>query len=220
MKIKIYILVMIIIGISFPLFAKAGWIDDVFKIISLASMIPDEEGTCVRSIDGDVGGSRQRVEDERGVSFKNIMNYRCSEAKQICRVTGSGQIDGNLDGDTRYDLFIEWGTCAVIDEGGDNISNLRKGLSDLKDIFPSRLRSERGIINTIGAIIRWVLGIAGAIFVAMVVFGGIQYLTVGASEKNIEKAKHSITYAVIGMVIIAGAWLIADFVISMLIRGA
>lgn len=224
MKIKKYILIIILVtGTIFPLLTKAAWIDDVFKAIALETMIPNE--SCIRSVDGNIDGSTQRGEDEQGLSLSVVgmtARQRCS-GNEICRVTGSGQIDGNLDSETRYDLFVEWGACTPADSGssgGGVVGNLRQGLNDLRGIFPSRLQSEQGIVNTIGALIRWVLGIAGAIFVAMIVYGGIQYLTVGTSEKNVEKAKTTITYAVIGMVIIAGAWLIADFVISALIRGA
>lgn len=226
MKIKKYILIVILVaGTTFPLFAKAAWIDDVFKAIALEEMIPNN--SCIRSVDGNIEGSSQRGEDERGLMPGGLTDLltgdhnRCS-SDQICRTTGSGQIDGNIDNETRYDLSVEWGTCTSADSGGSGgvIGNLRQGLNDLRGIFPSRLQSERGIVNTIGALIRWVLGIAGSIFVAMVVYGGIQYLIVGTNEKNVEKAKTTITYAVIGIVIIAGAWLIADFVISALIRGA
>lgn len=225
------IIVSILLFSQFPI-VNAGVLDEVVMSLFLQSSIPPE--ACIRAIDGRAGNGDIRVEDERGVAtsvplgdfgidFSLTPEPRC-QRNNICRETGSGSVQGDIGDNETYDVFVRWGECTPVDSasGGDGgvISNLRQGLNDLRGIFPSRLQSERGIVNTIGAIIRWVLGIAGAIFVAMIVYGGIQYLTVGTSEKNVEKAKTTITYAVIGMVIIAGAWLIADFVISALIRGA
>lgn len=246
MKIKKYILVIILLaGVFLPPVAKADWTTDMLQILLGSTLIPS--GACVISIDGLMHGIDGSATDKRGITPEilginpgNILRSlgiqqqitlkRCENTdtqKEICDFTGSGRLSDLDDPDTDinegYDLSITWGECVPENglAGGEGvIGNLRQGLNDLRGIFPSRLQSERGIVNTIGAIIRWVLGIAGAIFVAMIVYGGIQYLTVGTSEKNVEKAKTTITYAVIGMVIIAGAWLIADFVISALIRGA
>lgn len=228
MNIKKYcVTLLLIFGIFFPFVTKAGWIDDVFKAISLSAMIPDD--ACIRSVDGDIEGSSQNVQDERGL-VPNLTELiiggkheRCGK-ESICRESGSGRIDGKLDKDKNYNLLVIWGDCTPINEiikDGDEgvVSNLRHSLDRVRNIFPSKLSSERGIVNAIGSIIRWALGIAGVIFLAMIIYGGFLYLTVGASDKNIDKAKHTITYAIIGIVIIAGSWLIADFVISMLTRG-
>lgn len=226
MKIKKIILALtLIFGVSAPFATNAGWIDDVFKAISLSAMIPED--ACIRSVDGDIEGSSQSVEDERGLvpNLTELIvggNHARCEKGSVCSQTGSGRIDGQLEEDKRYDLLVTWGDCTTTEEGGEGggSNTLRKELQGLCSVFPSKLCNERGIFDFIAGVIRWALGLAGAIFLAMLVYGGFQYLIVGTSEKNIEKARNTITYAIIGIVVIAGAWLIADFVISMLTRGA
>lgn len=224
-----YILISSVLGgLIFPLVSNAGWVDDVFKAISLSALIPS--GACIRSIDGSVEGSTQSAEDLRGITPEifgispgdilgdSLSLQRCS-APQVCNETGSGSITGRLDNETDYDLFIVWGECDE-EGGGGAIGGLRESLNSIRSIFPARLSSERGIIGTIGRVIRWTLGISGAILLIMVIYAGALYLTAGGNEKAVDKAKNTLTWSVIGIVIIFGAWLIADFVVSALTKGA
>lgn len=60
----------------------------------------------------------------------------------------------------------------------------------------------------------WIMGIVGVVLVAVLIYGGILYLTSAGNEERTKLAKNVITYAIIGVVIIFAAYLIANFVIS------
>lgn len=57
-------------------------------------------------------------------------------------------------------------------------------------------------------IINYFLGLVGLIAVLMLVIGGIRYITSGGNEQTIEKAKQTILYAIIGIVIVVLAYAI------------
>lgn len=71
----------------------------------------------------------------------------------------------------------------------------------------------RGVaINIINGII-FVIGIVAVIFI---IYGGIQYMTSAGDPSKTQKAKHTIMYAVIGLVIVALAYAIVNFVIHII----
>ncbi len=66
----------------------------------------------------------------------------------------------------------------------------------------------------ISNIINTVTGILGVILIGMLVYGGALYLTSAGNEQRVESAKKTITYAIVGVVVIAAARIIAEFVIN------
>lgn len=62
------------------------------------------------------------------------------------------------------------------------------------------------------SVTRWVLDFAGAIAVLFIIFGGIQYITSAGNEKQAEAAKQTLTYAVIGIIVI----LLATVIITLI----
>jgi hypothetical protein len=83
--------------------------------------------------------------------------------------------------------------------GGDN----SKPLFGTNGIFT-------GIINT-------ALFIIGALSVIMLIYGGIRYTISMGDAKNVESAKNTIMYAIIGVVIALLAYAIVNFVIGALV---
>lgn len=67
--------------------------------------------------------------------------------------------------------------------------------------------------------ISWIIGIAGAVALIFVVHGGIAYATSSGDANKLQKAKQTILYALIGLIIVALAEAIAAFV-SGIIRNA
>jgi succinate dehydrogenase/fumarate reductase cytochrome b subunit len=65
-----------------------------------------------------------------------------------------------------------------------------------------------------GTIITTVLGLLGIIFVALLVYAGIQWMTAEGSEEKIEKAKNTIVRAIIGLAIVIVAYSITYFVFN------
>jgi hypothetical protein len=61
-------------------------------------------------------------------------------------------------------------------------------------------------------IITAILGIVGVIFVILFIYGGFIWLTSAGNEEKIGKAKKILSYAVIGVIIVAGAYAITTFI--------
>lgn len=73
---------------------------------------------------------------------------------------------------------------------------------------------QTSVQNMVGRILDFVFGAAGAIFVIMIIAGGIQYLTSAGNEEASTKAKKLMTYAVIGIVITVGAWALSEWILT------
>lgn len=69
-------------------------------------------------------------------------------------------------------------------------------------------------VNNLGSILNVVYLIAGAIAVLMIVIAGINFTTAGGDANKAAKAKNTILYSVIGIIIISSAFAITNFVIK------
>lgn len=70
------------------------------------------------------------------------------------------------------------------------------------------------VTKTIQTVIRMFQIIVGLISVFMIIFGGLKYITSGGSDAAVKSAKNTILYAVIGLVIVAIAEAIVQFVLK------
>lgn len=61
-------------------------------------------------------------------------------------------------------------------------------------------------------VITWVLAFAAAVAVLFLILGGLQYVTSAGNKDRIDKAKQTILYAVIGLIVIALSFVIVTFV--------
>lgn len=71
--------------------------------------------------------------------------------------------------------------------------------------------------RTIGIIINWILGLLGFVFLMLMVFAGIEWMTAGGSEEKVTKAKTMIGAAIAGMIVIFISYALADAIIGALI---
>jgi hypothetical protein len=53
---------------------------------------------------------------------------------------------------------------------------------------------------------------AGVIFIIMLLYGGIQYLTSGGNEENSSKAKNTLTWAIVGIIIVTLAFVFVKYI--------
>jgi hypothetical protein len=81
------------------------------------------------------------------------------------------------------------------------------------------VRTEGGILGFIGQLIRWTLGLLGTIFFVITLFAGFQYMTAGGDSQKVSSAVGLLKNAAIGLVIIAGSYLITEYVISAVLGG-
>jgi len=72
--------------------------------------------------------------------------------------------------------------------------------------------------NTVQQTIRNIINIfsiiVGAVAVIMIIFGGFRYITSGGDSNNIGSAKNTILYAIVGLVIVAIAQAVVQFVLN------
>ncbi len=72
------------------------------------------------------------------------------------------------------------------------------------------------IPSLVGGIILAVLGLVATLFFFLMVYAGFLWMTSRGSPDQVGKAKTLLTQAIVGVVIIAGAWAITNFVIGRL----
>lgn len=71
-----------------------------------------------------------------------------------------------------------------------------------------------GINDIITTIINVFSIIVGVVSVIMIIYGGFRYITSGGDSGNVSSAKNTIIYAVIGLVVVALAQFIVQFVLD------
>ena len=77
-------------------------------------------------------------------------------------------------------------------------------------------KSENANTNAlVGNIVNTLLFLVGAISVVMVIFGGILYATSQGDSGNVSKAKNTILYAIVGLVVAFIAYAIINWVFNL-----
>lgn len=66
----------------------------------------------------------------------------------------------------------------------------------------------------ISQIIRYILGIVAIIATLMFIWGGVMMLTSGGNSDQVKKAKETLVWAAIGVVVILISWVVIRFVLS------
>ena len=70
------------------------------------------------------------------------------------------------------------------------------------------------LMKTLNTVINVVLGILGIVTVIMIIIGGFMYTTSAGDMAKATKAKNTIMYGIIGLVIALLAWAIVNFVLA------
>ena len=68
------------------------------------------------------------------------------------------------------------------------------------------------ITGMAGRALGMVLSFVGVIFFALMIYGGITWMTAAGSEEKIKKAQNIITAAIVGVIIVASAYGITTFI--------
>ena len=68
--------------------------------------------------------------------------------------------------------------------------------------------------NTIASVINVLSVMVAAVAVIMIIVGGFRYVTSGGKQESVTGAKNTIMYAIIGLVIVALAQIIVQFVLT------
>lgn len=73
---------------------------------------------------------------------------------------------------------------------------------------------EESIVRSIAGVIGFVLGLLGIIFVILIIYSGLMWMTAGGKEQQVEDAKKIIIRATIGVIIILASYAITWYVME------
>jgi hypothetical protein len=96
------------------------------------------------------------------------------------------------------------------------IDVLDKCKTSSSEVCKGAAKQQNSLYALIKNIINLLLTIVGIVAVIMIIVGGIRYSTSGGSSSEIDTAKNTIIYAVVGLVIAIMAFSIVNFVLSRL----
>ena len=71
-----------------------------------------------------------------------------------------------------------------------------------------------GISIIVGTVIQALLGLIGLIFLVLMLYAGYNWMIARGEEEKVEKAKDTITRAIIGLIIVVGAYAIWAYVFA------
>lgn len=74
--------------------------------------------------------------------------------------------------------------------------------------------STNNLFKTVNNIINVILGVIGIVAVAVIIIGGVSYLTSQGDAGKVAKAKNTILYGVVGMMVALLAFAIVNFILS------
>ena len=87
-------------------------------------------------------------------------------------------------------------------------------LQDIADQSGYAPATTNTLSETVGKIIKIVLGLLGTIFLVLTVYAGFLWMTASGEEEKITKAKDILKTSVIGLIIILAAYSITYFVVD------
>jgi hypothetical protein len=91
-------------------------------------------------------------------------------------------------------------------------------LGGLEDTTKSAgIKTSNDVNSVSGKILNPILSFVGILFFGLMIYAGILWMTAMGDEKKIDQAKSIILAAVIGLIIVAGAYAITNFVSKSLI---
>ena len=100
-------------------------------------------------------------------------------------------------------------------EGGNIQSNLKCGTTLSTENTDCNVEEGTTKVNElITSIVNIFSIIVGLISVVMIIYGGFRYVTSGGDSNNVSNAKNTIIYAIIGLVVVALAQFIVQFVLD------
>ena len=101
-----------------------------------------------------------------------------------------------------------------------------KALTRLKNVLSDKDNSTFDVDNTtentlteyIGLLVNIVLGLLGVIFTLLIIYSGYTWMTAGGNEDKVSKASTTIKVAIIGLLIVIGAFAIWRFIFERIIE--
>ena len=119
-------------------------------------------------------------------------------------------------------LITVFGFVGNVSAIGCPPGSLRGEGADVKSISECNIAQEHAgsndLMGTINTAINVVLGVLGLLAVIVIIYGGFMYTTSAGDASKIKKAKDTIMYGVVGLVIALLAYAIVNFVVSSIFK--
>ncbi|MCK4968358.1 MAG: TrbC/VirB2 family protein [Candidatus Aenigmarchaeota archaeon] len=91
--------------------------------------------------------------------------------------------------------------------------------TDLGEVAPIKISTISGLNQKVGAIIKIILGVVGALALVMVIYGGFMWMTSGGKADQVKKGKDTLVWAVAGLALIFFSYVLVNFVITAMTTG-
>lgn len=85
--------------------------------------------------------------------------------------------------------------------------------SEKDTLAECNVSDDTSLMNTVTNLIRVALSVLGLVAVAVVILGAVQFMTASGDPGKVKKAKDTILYGVIGLVVAILAYAIVNFII-------
>ena len=98
------------------------------------------------------------------------------------------------------------------------VSDTEKGLNDTAKGIPAfssqtgTINAREAILDRVGGLVGLALSFVGIIFLVLIIYAGLQWMTAQGNSGQVDKAKELMINAVIGLVIVTAAYSITLFV--------
>lgn len=124
----------------------------------------------------------------------------------------SAKIFEVVTGATAFATLLASRTFAVEEDSNIQDSPLQKGVDIMHaDGMPTKLV---GVDGTFSNVVNTILYVTGIIAVAMLIIGGIRFMISRGDKDKVQKAKNTIVYAIIGLILVIFSYAIVNFIVS------
>ena len=76
-------------------------------------------------------------------------------------------------------------------------------------------QDQRKVSDIIKIVVNTLLYLLGAVAVIIIIYSGILYITAGGDANNITKAKNTLLWSVVGLIVAVLAWSIVNFALNL-----
>lgn len=91
------------------------------------------------------------------------------------------------------------------------------GFNNVAKNLNNEISTNNNIVDTVFKVINWILIATAAAAVLFLIVGGFRYITSAGNEDLVEDAKRTMTYAIMGLVVVLLAFVIAATINSFLV---
>jgi len=106
------------------------------------------------------------------------------------------------------------GTPVMAATGTCPPGSVKEGQTYNKSIAECNIKEDKSLMPTVNTIINVILGVLGLVAVVVIILGGVQYTTSAGDPGKVKKAKDTILYGIVGLVIALLAFAIINFILS------